>query len=174
MKGIGIVALAALFSATACGYPEYAKERHGNEYLNKEHPGGHPHGSGFHDGDYSLSLSHRSLMFFAPSKDVHVDEFLLGTLINECALDERDVVTMVITKDGYSSPSWVKDTFNYNQLLDMYNIREGDHAAILIGKDGTEKLRWGATTNWHQVKQAIDEMPMRQAEMTRAASRCSI
>lgn len=173
MKGISIIALAALFSATACGYPEYAKKEHQgmdphSDYHSGQSGSAH-HGSGFYQG-----LSHRSVMYFAPSKDVLVDEFLLGTLINECALDERDVVTMVITKDGFSSPSWVKEAFDYNMLVKMYDISEADHTAVLIGKDGTEKLRWGPTTNWIQVKKTIDAMPMRRAEMARAASRCSI
>ncbi|MGF1773195.1 DUF4174 domain-containing protein [Vibrio maritimus] len=173
MKGIGIVALAALFSATACGYPEYAK-KHGSDVDTHGSYHNDQQDAEYHSGGYYQGLSHRSVMYFAPSKDVLVDEFLLGTLINECALDERDVVTMVITKDGFSSPSWVKDTFDYSKLVKMYDIREGDHTAVLIGKDGTEKLRWGPTTNWIQIKKTIDEMPMRRAEMARAASRCSI
>ncbi|GAL29866.1 DUF4174 domain-containing protein [Vibrio maritimus] len=164
MKGIVFIAIASLVSATACGYPEYAKEGHQSD----------PHGSQYHEGHLYHGLSHRSVMYFAPTKDVLVDEFLLGTLINECALEERDVVTMVMTKDGFSSPGWVKDTFDYSKLVKMYDIKEGDHKAILIGKDGTEKLRWGPTTNWIEIKDTIDAMPMRQAEMKRAASRCSI
>lgn len=173
MKVISFVALVALFSTTACGYPEYANKDRGATAPQDHYHSGRQ-GSDFHSGGHYQGLSHRSVMYFAPSKDVLVDEFLLGTLINECALDERDVVTMVITKDGFSSPSWVKETFDYHKLVKMYDIDDGDHTAVLIGKDGSEKLRWGPTTNWIQVKNTIDAMPMRRAEMARAASRCSI
>ncbi len=153
MKNVGLIALLTLLSGTACGYPEYGSR---------------------HSEEVHYDMSHRSVMYFAPSNDDKVKEFLLGTLTNECSLDEIDVVTLVITEDGFSSPAWVKETFDYSTLIKMYGINKGEHAAVLIGKDGSEKLRWGAKTDWALVKETIDAMPMRQAEMKRAASRCSI
>lgn len=143
----------SMLTSTAWAYPEY--------------------GSSYHEDSYH-GFSHRSVIYFAPSKDELVNRFLLGTLTNECELDERDVVTLVITSDGYSSPTWVKDTFDYSTLIKMYDVKEGEHAAVLIGKDGREKLRWEGETDWIKVKQTIDSMPLRQAEMKRAVSRCSI
>ncbi|MEZ9269533.1 DUF4174 domain-containing protein, partial [Vibrio splendidus] len=44
----------------------------------------------------------------------------------------------------------------------------------LIGKDGKEKHRWNGKTDWNLITNIIDEMPMRQKEMQRQSSRCSI
>ncbi|CAH0529700.1 DUF4174 domain-containing protein [Vibrio hippocampi] len=117
---------------------------------------------------------HRRILYFAPSKDEHVDNFLLGTLSHQCALEERDVVIIVFTEDGFVSPKWLKDVFDYNMLKHMHDLSQGDHTAILIGKDGTEKLRWGTQTDWSLIKSTIDEMPMRQAEMRSGSSRCTL
>ncbi|MFC5081101.1 hypothetical protein VTH8203_03986 [Vibrio thalassae] len=153
MKSIGIITLFTLIGITACKDSD-----HSSRYPNDSYHG----------------MSHRSVMYFAPSHDEKVKEFLLGVLTNECALQERDVVTLVITEDGFSFPGWAKDMFDYSALIKTYGINRDEHAAVLIGKDGSEKLRWGAETDWNLVTKTIDAMPMRQAEMKRAASRCSI
>ncbi len=122
---------------------------------------------------YSGEWSHRSVIYFAPTNDEHVKQFLLETLINECELQDRDLITLVVTEDGFSMPKWVKHEFNLEALFTLYDIKPGSHTAILIGKDGGEKLRWGKNTDWEHVKQTIDVMPMRQYEMAKKTSPCS-
>ncbi|TFH92627.1 DUF4174 domain-containing protein [Vibrio ouci] len=122
---------------------------------------------------YSSHWQHRSVIYFAPTKDDHVKQFLLETLINDCELQERDLVTLVVTEDGFTDPVWVKYEFNLSALFDVYKVKPGSHTAVLIGKDGTEKLRWGKQTNWELIKHTIDIMPVRQYEMATQGSPCS-
>ncbi len=125
-------------------------------------------------GHQYMRLHHRSIIYFAPSKDTQVDTFLLGTFTNDCALKERDVVSMVVTKEGFSYPDWVGSIFDYATLSSFFNIKDGSHAAILIGKDGEEKRRWTDKIDWIQLQKHIDEMPLRQQESRLTKTRCSI
>ncbi|WP_194439210.1 DUF4174 domain-containing protein [Vibrio fluminensis] len=123
---------------------------------------------------YGQYWPHRSVIFFAPSQDKHVEQFELETLLNDCALTTRDVVTLIITNDGYTQPTWVEEQFDLGMLYNLYHVKPDEHVAILIGKDGNEKMRWGKSTDWHKVKQTIDDMPMRQREMKDRQDPCSI
>ncbi|WP_192890905.1 DUF4174 domain-containing protein [Vibrio bathopelagicus] len=123
---------------------------------------------------HSNLLPHRSVIYFAPTEDSVVKAFLNEVLINNCQLDERDVVIMVIAESGYTVPTWLEEEFNLEAVTSMYEIPKGSHTAVLIGKDGKEKHRWSGKTDWKQITNIIDEMPMRQQEMQRQGSRCSI
>ncbi len=122
---------------------------------------------------HSGQWTHRSVIYFAPSNDEHVKQFLLESIINDCNLEERDIVTLVITEDGYTAPSWIKEIFDLRQMFLIYGVTPGKHTAVLIGKDGSEKLRWGKETNWESVMKTVDLMPMRQREMEDRTSPCS-
>ncbi|HAS6337152.1 TPA: DUF4174 domain-containing protein [Vibrio vulnificus] len=122
----------------------------------------------------SEKWQHRSIMFFAPSHDQYVQQFLLETLMEECSLQERDIVTLVIKEDGSTVPVWAQDAFDLSVLNAFYDIPKGQHTGILVGKDGREKLRWGEKTDWTLLKKVIDQMPLRQQEMQRTPSRCAI
>ncbi|CAK4073735.1 hypothetical protein NL53_18565 [Vibrio variabilis] len=122
---------------------------------------------------HSEKWAHRSVIYFAPTNDEHVKQFLLETLMIECELAERDVVTLVITEDGFTVPSWVREEFNLSGMFHIYDVVPGEHTAVLVGKDGMEKLRWGKKTNWDSIKSTIDKMPLRQYEMAQNASPCS-
>ncbi|MEC7309805.1 DUF4174 domain-containing protein [Vibrio crassostreae] len=123
---------------------------------------------------HSSPLPHRSVIYFAPTEDSVVKEFLNEVLINNCQLDERDVVIMVIAESGYTVPTWLEEEFNLEAVTNVYEIPKGSHTAVLIGKDGKEKHRWNGKTDWQKITNIIDEMPMRQQEMQRQSSRCSI
>ena len=123
---------------------------------------------------HSKALPHRSVIYFAPTEDSVVKEFLNEVLINNCQLDERDVVVMVIAESGYTIPTWLNEEFNLDAVTSSYEIPKGSHTAVLIGKDGKEKHRWNGKTDWNLLTNLIDEMPMRQQEMQRQNSRCSI
>ena len=123
---------------------------------------------------HSKVLPHRSVIYFAPTEDSVVKDFLNEVLINNCQLDERDVVVMVIAESGYTVPTWLNEEFNLKAVTNSYQIPKGSHTAVLIGKDGKEKHRWNGKTDWNLLTNLIDEMPMRQQEMQRQNSRCSI
>ncbi|EGU37716.1 hypothetical protein VII00023_01880 [Vibrio ichthyoenteri ATCC 700023] len=123
---------------------------------------------------HAQSLSHRSIIYFSPQHDEHVKRFLLETLMNECALRERDIVTLVITEDGQSEPGWVKEHFDLGVLFNAYRIHSDQHTAILIDKDGQEKLRWGKSTDWQTLKQVIDNTDLGKQEKKRRQDPCSI
>ena len=46
-----------------------------------------------------------------------------------------------------------------------FHIQEGRFTAILIGKDGGEKLRSHDPVSWETLQKTIDSMPMRQQEI---------
>lgn len=123
---------------------------------------------------YGKHLPHRSLIYFSPSEDVMVKDFLKGVMLNNCQLAERDIMIMVIAEDGYTLPGWLVEELNVKDVSNVYNIPKGSHTAILIGKDGEEKLRWDGKTDWNGITNLIDEMPMRKQEMQRQQSRCNI
>ncbi|SBS32574.1 hypothetical protein VTO7225_01650 [Vibrio toranzoniae] len=81
---------------------------------------------------------------------------------------------MVIAESGYTVPTWLEEEFNLDAVTRIYEIPKGSHTAVLIGKDGKEKYRWSGKTDWQKITNIIDEMPMRQREMQRQSSRCSI
>ncbi|EDP57619.1 DUF4174 domain-containing protein [Vibrio sp. AND4] len=137
--------LSCLLSSPALGYPAYAQH-----------------------------WAHRSVLYFAPENDDHVKQFLLEALMNECELEDRDVITLVIAEDGYTEPTWLKEEFDLNMLSKLYEIEQGQHTAILLGKDGEEKHRWGAKTDWQFINNLIDEMPMRKQELQQKRSPCAI
>ena len=122
----------------------------------------------------SIHWKHRSILFFAPEKDQYVQEFIKQTLMNDCLLQERDIKTVIITRDGFNKPENVFTTEDIRYLEKKYNISTDVHTAILIGKDGREKYRWGEVTNWNYLTELIDNMPLRKIEMSHQPSRCSI
>lgn len=122
----------------------------------------------------SVHWNHRSILYFAPEKDHHVREFIKQTLMNDCLLQERDIKTVIITQDGFNQPENFFSAEDIRYLEKKYNIRGDVHTAILIGKDGQEKYRWGEVTNWNYLTELIDNMPLRRIEMSHRPSRCSI
>ncbi len=55
-------------------------------------------------------------------------------------------------------------------LRRRYGVAPGRFAALLIGRDGGVKLRSGEPMSTRTLFEAIDAMPMRQAEMRRRGS----
>ncbi len=123
--------------------------------------------------NHSNQWSHRSLLYFAPSNDQHVEQFLLETHKHKCDLDSRDVVVLIITASGHSVPSWVKDQYDIHQLYQTYQVSQTDYISILIGKDGNEKIRFSNKIDWAYLNATIDGMPMRQQEMRVRNDPCS-
>lgn len=130
--------------------------------------------SAFGYPSYGQYWPHRSVLFFAPTNDAAVKQFLLEILMNECELNDRDVITLVIAEDGFTFPDYLKEELDLHDLAQRYKVKKGEHTTILVGKDGEEKYRWGAETDWQFINELIDGMPMRQQEMQRQSSPCQI
>ncbi len=145
--------LPLLLSAGASAYPSYG------------HGYGNGHGQGY--------AAHRSILYFAPDSDNQVRQFLRQSLQNHCQLQERDVVILVVTPQGFEQTEYQLSGDYARELRKRYAIKPGDHAGVLIGKDGTEKHRWDSDTNWQEIMQIIDAMPMRQREMSQQISPCA-
>ncbi|MGY5453331.1 DUF4174 domain-containing protein [Agarivorans sp. MS3-6] len=116
--------------------------------------------------------SHRSILFFAPQVDQHVEQFMADELRHRCQIDEREVVILVVAGEQSINPSRALSRQGIRYLREKYQIEDRRHVAVLVGKDGYEKHRWGAFTNWQEVFTIIDNMPMRQQEIAQASSAC--
>ena len=109
----------------------------------------------------------RPLLVFAPDGDDPALRRQLGIADSHAAgWRARDMVTIVIagdrpvTVDGTRA----KDIAN-DALRQRYRVTGDSFAAILVGKDGTEKLRHDAPISADKLFRTIDAMPMRQREM---------
>ena len=97
----------------------------------------------------------RVLLIFAPSAmtgQASTQEELLATDLQ--ALAERDVEVVILDQSG-----------DVDELLDEFEIAEGSFVVLLLGKDGTVKMRSADPITPEQLRTTIDAMPMRQQEM---------
>ncbi|GDY27530.1 hypothetical protein AHAT_34200 [Agarivorans sp. Toyoura001] len=117
--------------------------------------------------------SHRSVLFFAPQQDQYVEKFEAEELRYRCQIKERDMVVLVVTEDAKAISSGHFDDGGFEYLRNKYQASLKQYTAVLVGKDGREKYRWGAETDWQKIFSIIDAMPMRQREMRDAPSVCS-
>ena len=118
-------------------------------------------------GMQRFQWQNRPLLVFAPAPD---DPALTRQLEiaeqHRAGWRERDMVTIVVagdrpvTVDGTRA----KDLAN-GALRQRYRVTGDSFAAILVGKDGTEKLRHDGTIPAAKLFQTIDAMPMRRREM---------
>ena len=118
-------------------------------------------------GMQRFQWQNRPLLVFAPGPDDPVLKRQLEIADQHRAgWRERDMVTIVVagdrpvTVDGTRA----KDLAN-GALRQRYRITGDSFAAILVGKDGTEKLRHDGTIPAATLFQTIDAMPMRRREM---------
>ena len=117
----------------------------------------------------------RPLLLFAPSVE---DSRLQRTSDNlqrrRCELDDRHMIIGVILAQGQSrlddQPLSASDAV---ALRERYAIDRDQFAAILIGKDGSEKYRRYDVPELDGIFALIDGMPMRQDEMSQNPVDCS-
>lgn len=120
----------------------------------------------------SLELSdyqwkNRLLLIFAPS--LQSDEYqnqLLELKGEGDGLHDRDMKIFYMLEKGTSKVD--QETLivnNKEQLRDMFNVVNGEFTVILIGKDGSEKLRSNSVLKMQKLFTVIDAMPMRQQEI---------
>jgi hypothetical protein len=117
----------------------------------------------------------RPLLLFAPSNaDTRLQQTRHNLQRRRCELDDRNMIIGVILAQGQSrlddqpiSPS------DASALRKRYAIERDQFAAILIGKDGSEKYRRYDVPELDGIFVLIDGMPMRQNEMLRNPVDCS-
>ncbi len=109
----------------------------------------------------------RPLLVFAPgSDDPALERQIAIADRHRAGWRERDMVTIVVagdrpvTVDGTRAKDLVNDA-----LRQRYGVTGDSFAAILVGKDGTEKLRHTRPIAASKLFQTIDAMPMRRREM---------
>ncbi|USH05686.1 DUF4174 domain-containing protein [Grimontia kaedaensis] len=123
---------------------------------------------------YGLIEPHRTLIYFSKGFDEDVASFERQLLVHRCQIDDRDLHTLILDMNNLSDSSGLFSSREIIKLMNKYRVRNNEHTAVLIGKDGTEKARWKEGFDINEMVQIIDQMPMRQAEIRERGSRCSI
>ena len=118
-------------------------------------------------GMQRFQWQNRPLLVFAPAADTPALTRQLEIARRQRAgWRDRDMITVVIAGDA---PVTVEGTrakdLSNDALRARYGISGETFAAILVGKDGTEKLRHDAAISAAKLFQTIDAMPMRRREM---------
>ncbi|MGB3619484.1 MAG: DUF4174 domain-containing protein [Catalinimonas sp.] len=108
---------------------------------------------------------HRLLLIFS---DVNHPDFAaqVGILdADPAGPAERDLRTFLLFAEGGRTPAGTP--LKPSQVIDLrrrYRVGAG-FTVVLIGKDGTEKLRRASPLPLEELYDTIDAMPMRQREM---------
>lgn len=116
----------------------------------------------------------RPLLLFAPTDgDPRLVETLSRIEASRCAFAARDMVIGIVVTEGNSSlDGHVLSAGQSERLASQYAIGDNAFSAVLIGKDGGEKLRVDAVPDLQAVYDVIDGMPMRSREMGADPRQC--
>ena len=111
---------------------------------------------------------HRVLLVFSPSQQTAEYREQLDHLRADAAgLEERDLQVYRIFPEGLITSE--RDVLDHNDLSDQYRSQYGvdpeTFTVVLVGKDGTEKLRTTEVLRLDKLYATIDAMPMRRREM---------
>jgi hypothetical protein len=118
--------------------------------------------------------THRPLLLFAPTdKDPRLVETLSRIDASRCAFLERDMVIGIVLTEGQSTLAGQPvNAVESRRLSERYAIGENAFTALLIGKDGGEKLRVDEVPDLSTIYAVIDGMPMRNGEIRADPSSC--
>jgi len=92
----------------------------------------------------------RVLLLFAPAGDDRLKKQTDLMEASRAGFEERDLITFIIPEQ---SP-----------LHAQFRVDNKAYTVILLGKDGTEKLRQQSVLDPEKLFRLIDSMPMRRAE----------
>jgi len=95
----------------------------------------------------------RILLLFAPAGDERLKKQTNLIEASRAGFEERDLITLIIPEQ---SP-----------LRTHFHIDNKAFTVILVGKDGTEKLRRQSVLDPEKLFRLIDSMPMRRTEGAR-------
>ena len=82
-------------------------------------------------------------------------------------LDERDLLIFRVLPNRIISESDTAGAARADNLRERYRADGEDFLILLIGKDGSEKLRSDTVVSRQALYERIDAMPMRREEMRR-------
>jgi hypothetical protein len=92
---------------------------------------------------------------------------------SRCDFVDRDMVLGRIVTEGTSTlGGHVLDTNQARRLLSEFGIGADSFGVVLIGKDGSEKLRVADVPDLQKIYAVIDDMPMRARETSANPRRC--
>jgi hypothetical protein len=116
----------------------------------------------------------RPLLLFAPTdSDPRLVETMRRIEASRCDFVDRDMVLGRIVTEGTSTLGGeVVSTDQARRLSSAFGIGANSFSAVLIGKDGGEKLRVNDVPDLQAVYAVIDGMPMRGREMSTDPGRC--
>jgi len=126
---------------------------------------GRSQGIEFKLSDYQWQ--HRILLVFAPSTaSSHYRQQMQAWQTNAAGTDDRDLKLVQILGTGESQVDGRSlSSASAERLRQQFGIPPEAFAAILVGKDGTEKQRSQTPIALAVLFRTIDAMPMRQREM---------
>ena len=78
---------------------------------------------------------------------------------------QRDLLLVGLSGTNDAVPTAMLSSADDTAARKRFGVRSGQFTAILIGKDGGEKLRSHQPISWDTLQKTIDAMPMRQGEM---------
>lgn len=123
-------------------------------------------------GMQRFQWQNRPLLVFAPDPDAPDLRRQLEIAQNHAAgWRDRDMVTIVVagdqpvTVDGTRAKELAAKELANDALRQRYAVTGEAFAAILVGKDGTQKLRHDAPISADKLFRTIDAMAMRRREM---------
>ena len=109
----------------------------------------------------------RLILLFAPQADYPLrqeqNELLRS---DQPGLDDRDLLIFeVLPNEVLSATS--EEAESAEKLRERYRVNSEDYMVLLIGKDGSEKLRSDGLVTLNELYTLIDAMPVRREEMRR-------
>lgn len=109
----------------------------------------------------------RVLLLFSPNNTyTELTRSMEMVRTNKSGIEERDLkVFQVLGNIGNSSGDKVVQREDSQDIREWFDVTSNEFKAILIGKDGTEKLRTGEAVTKERLFEVIDAMPMRRLEM---------
>lgn len=116
----------------------------------------------------------RPLLVFAPTDgDARLVETVHRIEASRCDVLDRDMVIGVVVTEGTSTlDGQTIDSDEAQRLMNRYASGEDAFTVLLIGKDGTEKLRVNEVPDLRTIFATIDGMPMRGRETHSGQRRC--
>ncbi len=121
----------------------------------------------------TLRWQHRVLLLFAPDDAQPDMKEQIALLTQKSAeVTDRDLVFFTLfTENGLGPDQRILPKAQVQHWRKRFGVADAGFTLILIGKDGTEKLRRREKTSLADIFTLIDAMPMRRAEMRKRGSR---
>lgn len=108
----------------------------------------------------------RILLVFSADDKLNLQKQMAVFEEHQAEIEERDLVVFTIEQASVNHPDGkVYGEDAATKLREQYEVAANSFSVILIGKDGTEKLRQNEILDTEKLFARIDGMPMRQQEM---------